>query len=1313
MKVFLKFADILSHTVIMLFMVGVISTAIVSSLLRYYLPMADEYREVLLEQINSRSRHISIDAEKIVSHWKPFKPGITFYGVSVKPEGMDRTIDLEKLQIEINVIESILQQRLYFDYIEIANLDLTLLQAEDGSWNLSGYSKNEENDKNNVELDIEKILERLWAIDELALHHVQLALKPYQKDRISLPNLRVYSVTAHGKKHVVAELIEGNQRVGHFVLHTSDKPTSPDFAAKAYMKIDNYRVLDLLSAFTVDSDIREGVVSNELWFEWSKESLTVQGEVDIKDLKIQKKDQLWDVQSLSSTIIADYDKDTTTVAFPEVEIQVADKMLALNRLLVTYKDSLGVQLAQADLSEVHQFVKVLPLSEKLTSVLNELSPTGSLRNIYLQLDEEKLFTLQATLDDVSVNAWKGAPRLSVVNGFLYADKKSGYVDLDSELFTLGFPNLFNDDMTFQSATGTVQWQIREDEIYVGGENLSLFSELGKASAVFDLSLPKDKNEGEPPRLNLVVGLVDGDIIHRHKVLPYILDKKLLDWLDTNIHKGDISSAGFIFHGPTTKTDVEHKVVQLWLDVENIKLSYLEDWPDVTDISGDLLLDDKWVFAEVSSAKAGGVNVTSAAVDLMPENGSRRINIKAKVDSSSQSVIRFIQNEPLSEQMNHVIDGWTSPKGRVAGDIYISSLITKSAEKPKIHVDAELKNASLNIPQHKIEVNQINGPVTFNLVKGLESDSINAQIWERPVTAKILSLGDKDEPRTSVRVEGSVEAADLAKWAQQPALQFMEGVTPFSGDIYFGSLGAGLKVSSTLEGVTVNLPQPFFKSKEDSRLMLLNLPFSGEDRELKINYGEGVSLNFLLGESGVEAAKINLGVKDATYQNKKIIVGGQILQADIEEWLEVVSKYRGFQKQFKENDSNEWTLLVDKLQIKTLTGYHQSLDTVSFDLFNTVTYWQLGLNHEHLNASLQVFDDDRPMKAHLQRVNMEFLSSKQEESGIGLADPSLSELPHVDFTIDKLIWQGEDYGEWEFKLRSYDDNITLEEIESSVKSLRVGPVDNMQSTLMWTLGDDPKTHFSGRVSADDLANALVDWGYQQEVHSKAAWFDVDSSWEGVPTDFEFNEILANIRFKLNEGNFADASSSGTGALKLIGILNVSHLIRRIKLDFSDLTKEGLAFDTVTGDVSLDHGIFEFKDPIRIKSPSSQIRLAGGVNMNTSEFDMRMGVTLPLANNLPWLALIGGLPAAAGVYVLSKIMREQVDKISSVVYNVTGSFEDPVIKFVKLFDTDIKEEKDLYSDTLDPDQDLEIDINPKPVNKPEPEPEPESELDELVE
>ena len=49
-------------------------------------------------------------------------------------------------------------------------------------------------------------------------------------------------------------------------------------------------------------------------------------------------------------------------------------------------------------------------------------------------------------------------------------------------------------------------------------------------------------------------------------------------------------------------------------------------------------------------------------------------------------------------------------------------------------------------------------------------------------------------------------------------------------------------------------------------------------------------------------------------------------------------------------------------------------------------------------------------------------------------------------------------------------------------------------------------------------------------------------------------------------------------------------------------------------------------------------------------------------------MGGLPAAAGAYVVSKVFEEQVDSFASAVYDISGTIQQPELTFKKIFDVD---------------------------------------------
>ena len=73
------------------------------------------------------------------------------------------------------------------------------------------------------------------------------------------------------------------------------------------------------------------------------------------------------------------------------------------------------------------------------------------------------------------------------------------------------------------------------------------------------------------------------------------------------------------------------------------------------------------------------------------------------------------------------------------------------------------------------------------------------------------------------------------------------------------------------------------------------------------------------------------------------------------------------------------------------------------------------------------------------------------------------------------------------------------------------------------------------------------------------------------------------------------------------------------------------------------------------------------MKPRTLDGELVVTLPVANNLPWVAaLTAGLPVAAGVFVLSKLFENQVNRLTSLVYRTSGSWDNPQVTFDRVFD-----------------------------------------------
>ncbi|MGB2041867.1 MAG: AsmA-like C-terminal region-containing protein, partial [Porticoccaceae bacterium] len=160
-------------------------------------------------------------------------------------------------------------------------------------------------------------------------------------------------------------------------------------------------------------------------------------------------------------------------------------------------------------------------------------------------------------------------------------------------------------------------------------------------------------------------------------------------------------------------------------------------------------------------------------------------------------------------------------------------------------------------------------------------------------------------------------------------------------------------------------------------------------------------------------------------------------------------------------------------------------------------------------------------------------------------------------------------------------------------------------------------------------------------------------------------------RLEDGSFYKSPGGADAALKLISLFNFANWLRRLQLDFSDVVGQNLAYNNLSGNIRFEDGVAKLADPLKMRMPSGRMSIAGDFDLTRETVDAQLVATLPVATNLPWVvALMGGLPAAAGVYVTSKLVEKQVDRLSSISYKVSGPWDDVEVAVDKIFAAELK-------------------------------------------
>jgi uncharacterized protein YhdP len=173
-------------------------------------------------------------------------------------------------------------------------------------------------------------------------------------------------------------------------------------------------------------------------------------------------------------------------------------------------------------------------------------------------------------------------------------------------------------------------------------------------------------------------------------------------------------------------------------------------------------------------------------------------------------------------------------------------------------------------------------------------------------------------------------------------------------------------------------------------------------------------------------------------------------------------------------------------------------------------------------------------------------------------------------------------------------------------------------------------------------------------------EVSLAWDGGLLDFSLQEANGVIHVSTDEGRIASADP---GFGRILGLVNISALKRRIKLDFSDFSNEGFVFDDMSGTLKLAHGVASTEN-LTIKAPSADIFISGEIDLGTRKVNQMIRVVPDLHGALPLAATAAGGPVAgAAALVIGKIAGKQLDRVAEMRYSVTGTWEEPVIERIR--------------------------------------------------
>lgn len=1294
--------------------VVVIALAVLVQSGRSLFPLLSNYERELTEYL-SEVLELTVSVERLHAQWQELTPSVTLHDLNVGDTQGNPLLQAERVELRLNLVSSALERRLAWDKVVVHRPQLSLSQGGDGYWGLPEFVTEGETELASEPLAPDDLL-RLFELGtrvELLEARIDLAFANGHQQTFAAPYLLLEHQDAFHRLSLQVDL-QGRDRALVAILEGHGDPRDPqNFRTEGYLSLRDFPTLEPLTTIggilmgeSKHQDwYRDGNMNASLWFSSQDDGGGYDwvGHLGLDDVALPVEELTLD--SVSASISGEWRRSGRwRVALQDLSAQWRDR--ALEPLQVS------VSTAGAD-APIHWMVDHIDLrywatladqlgllgKGRLQEVVNTLNPTGEVRHLQLTIppSDWRDWELMAELGNVAVEPWQGVPGLTGVTGFVEASQRRGHIDLDSRNgFSMFFAKTYDAPLSYQSARGQVAWHLRPDDnqIYVNSGPLSLRGAGESATGSMWLALPWERNTGD---IDLYLD-IHGEELSANvygKYLPKVVPKTLTEWLSRSLgedNPGAARSAHFVFRGTLNAPDRPlMRNYQLALDMSGADLNYHPDWPALSNLSGQLLLDNNRLDAQVERARLYQNSTLEGARIQVRDNRAGEgllLSIDGQLNALASDGLALLRQGYLRRYVGDNMDAW-SVQGTIDAELALDIPLQEGQPGAAQEVTMALNLPRLTMNELNLSVRNIRGPLRYDSEQGLSSRQLTGELFGEPLELAIASRSETDQAVTAIDLNGRASGRQLADWAQRPALRFIEGTVAFDGLLELSHYReprpdqdqrlAALTFTSDLQGVALNLPAPIGKTAEETRRLALSVILGRQSAHAEVHYNDQVQAqaHIDMAHQRLQRAAIGIGRPAQLPRAPGLLLTGELETLDTDGWQQALQRYQAWSEaQSPQASAREIPASVPVRAELTLERFPVGpleLQDLTLGAVSTERGWQLSFRNSELSGELD-WHREGPLALHLERLALP--EAVLQTALRGGADGAPSDafdpraLPETQVVIDALSVAGEDYGQWQFRLAPSEQGLIVDQLEGQLRGLTVTGQDEGGAQLLWSVTPSlpEHTYLAASLRAGNLAEVMQSWGQSDIIESESATYQVNVNWPGGPQDFDLDALAGDVQFNISSGRFKRNPATGSdGILRLFAVLNFDSLARRLRLDFSDLYQSGLAYDSIEGRMTFEQGQLTFSEPVLVRSPSSRLQLSGRANLADETLDTRLIATLPVAGNLTFLtAVAAGLPAAAGVFLVSKLFEKQVDQATSISYTIRGDWDDPTVKFDRMFE-----------------------------------------------
>jgi len=1209
----------------------VIGSAVVVSIGRLLAPYADVFRPAV-EQFLAQALDQPVRIARIEASWPRLSPRITMHGLEVGDLAQP-LLNVDRARLEFKLYNLTRPGRNSFELI-VLGLNLVLVQDESGrwSWRLDQGGRFAEG------------WEELVSAGDMLLRDSSVRVAPHALPGLdwSVPEARLTRNAARLAVRLTAVPAEGvgESLEARLQLHM---PNSRLESVSGFARAPSIALSQLAFDSTAEgvADLRAQM---RWWVKWKRsEGARFHGQVDLHSLV---EGGIAGRMSSRFELDGQWRRDELLVELNAREFGIgAQQPRLIDRLAYgTRAGRHGLAADHVDLAYLHAlmqpwlgFFQYWP--ERMT---------GTADGLEIGLDASgALFAAGGRLDGLDMALER--PDLEVAIEQLELGLAGDRLRLQPDgSARVGIPAVYPEPVEFDRLHGTAG--IRADRVDID----ALVLDHPEFELRVDGSIELREHA---PMLDLVVDMPRLNPDSPRRWLPLRgMGPNTRKWLDEALLELRSASAVTTLFGVPTgwPKRVPVGAVNSQVSLSGLRLAYARGWPEAERVAGTIEFSGESIHAVMTSGRVAGVELRAPEIRIEEARDAEIEMHLASVDAGADDLSRLVRALPLGN-FETALDAleW-SGEAAARASVWLP---VKHREDWRLAGVIDFAGAQMNVREPGISLGDISGSLPFT------RDRVGPAALTGRMQGQVVEI-DMDgwfQPRFTLGLQGRLPLNALlpASWRANLTgiRERITGMTDvgieFAGNASGSEAGVQMRVESNLEGVALQLPRPLQKQASAAWPLELVLPLGNAADPVRFRIDDRVSGRWLMAPDywqlglGLGGAEVELPVAE------NFIVEGSVPALELDGWLKLLvdTPGEGPAPNAVASDLSGWLdVTVDELQVAG-----RSLGQMRLALSREDNYWRLNGAGERAHGSIRFpasGQADRSLIADMQHIHWPGPKGERPATPGPPSGMDPRRLPALDILIRELRWNELDLGE--FRLNSHHDSQGLQ-IEQ-VSSQRDGFELNGSGDWRWS-DAGPLSEMRLRLVSDNLGRALEQAGFDVALQRGQAVVEMNGSWPGSPIDLGLQRLEGNLELVVTDGVIPEA---GPGAGRVLGLMSLNSIPRRLRLDFSDVFGEGLAFDRAAGRFELSGGVAT-TDDLRIDAPAAEVRMRGRTNLEQRTYDQTLIVRPGVGSALPVIgALAGGPVGAAAGAALQQIFSRPLGGISEVRYSVTGTWQNPKIE-----------------------------------------------------